>query len=391
MRPLEGIRVLALEHAVAAPLCTRHLADLGAAVIKVERPGSGDFARDYDGFVNGASSHFVWLNRAKRSVTLDLKHAAGREVLGKLVDNADVVVQNFAPGAAARLGISHEALKDTHPALIVCDISGYGESGPMAQRKAYDLLIQAESGVISVTGTPEEPSRIGISIADIATGMYALTGVLGALLRRAATGRGGNVKVAMLDAMAEWMTWPMLRHAYEGSPPPRVPTAHPSLSVYGRYATSDGSVIFGIQNEREWQKLCSGVLGNPALTTDPRFVDERSRQHNRAALAPIVASCLSSMSTSQVELLMEQHGIALGRMNSPIDAWNHEQLRARDRWREVETEAGSVRAMLPPFDLDQYEAPMSAVPALGQHTDEVLGELDYDADAIAGMRSEGVL
>src|ERR1700684_4227096 len=261
MRPLEGMRVIALEHAVAAPLCSRHLADLGADVIKVERPGGGDFARDYDNYVNGICSHFIWLNRGKRSVTLDVKNPAGREILTKLLAGADVLLQNLAPGAAARLGLSHEALRPVHPKLVVCDISGYGESGPMVQKKAYDLLIQAESGLISVTGSPEEPSRVGISIADIATGMYALTGVLGALLRRGRTGQGANVKIAMLDALGEWMTYPMYRVAYAHSPLPRSPTSHPALAPYGAHHTKDGQVIFGLQNEREWGTFCQKVLG----------------------------------------------------------------------------------------------------------------------------------
>ena len=265
MRPLEGMRVVALEHAVAAPLCSRHLADLGADVIKIERPGGGDFARDYDNYVNGICSHFIWLNRGKRSVTLDVKNPGGREVLTRLIAGADVLLQNLAPGAAARLGLSHEALKPAHPKLVVCDISGYGESGPMVQKKAYDLLIQAESGLISVTGSPDEPSRVGISIADIATGMYALTGIMGALLRRARTGEGANVKVAMIDALGEWMTYPMLRHAYAGTPPPRSPTRHPAIAPYGSHRTKDGSIIFGLQNEREWVTFCTNVLRRPEI------------------------------------------------------------------------------------------------------------------------------
>jgi crotonobetainyl-CoA:carnitine CoA-transferase CaiB-like acyl-CoA transferase len=244
------MRVVALEHAVAAPICSRHLADLGADVIKIERPGEGDFARAYDSFVHGLSSHFVWLNRAKRSVTLDLKHEQATDVLDRLLQGADVLLQNLAPGAAARLGLSHEALKPRHPKLVVCDISGYGESGPLAQKKAYDLLIQAESGLISVTGTPETPSRVGISAADIATGMYALTGILSALLRRGRTGEGSNVKIAMLDALGEWMVYPMYRAAYGNSPLPREPGGHPALAPYGAHRTKDGQVIFGLQNER---------------------------------------------------------------------------------------------------------------------------------------------
>ncbi len=278
------MRVIALEHAVAAPICSRHLADLGADVIKIERPGEGDFARHYDSFVHGQSSHFVWLNRAKRSVTLDLKHAQAAEVLDRLLQGADVLLQNLAPGAAARLGLSHAALMPRFPKLVVCDISGYGELGPMAQKKAYDLLIQAESGLISVTGTPETPSRVGISAADIATGMYALTGILSALLRRSRSGEGGNVKIAMLDALGEWMVYPMYRAAYGGSPLPREPGGHPALAPYGAHRTKDGQVIFGLQNEREWKVFCDRVLRRPEVATDPRFATMNDRRENRRAL-----------------------------------------------------------------------------------------------------------
>ena len=267
MRPMEGMRVIALEHAVAAPLCTRHLADLGADVIKIERPGEGDFARAYDTYVNGICSHFIWLNRGKRSVTLDVKNPDARAALDRLIAGADVLIQNLAPGAAARLGLGYEALRPANPKLVVCDISGYGESGPFVRKKAYDLLIQAESGLISVTGSPDEPSRVGISIADIATGMYALTGILAALLRRSRTGEGANVKVAMLDAVAEWMSYPMLRQAYAGSPPPRLPTSHPAIAPYGSHRTKDGQVIFGLQNEREWATFCQKVLGRTDVQT----------------------------------------------------------------------------------------------------------------------------
>ena len=291
MRPMEDMRVIALEHAVAAPLCTRHLADLGADVIKIERPGEGDFARAYDTYVNGICSHFIWLNRGKRSVTLDVKNPDARAALDRLIAGADVLIQNLAPGAAARLGLSYEALRPANPGLVVCDISGYGESGPFVQKKAYDLLIQAESGLISVTGSPDEPSRVGISIADIATGMYALTGILSALLRRSRTGEGANVKVAMLDALGEWMSYPMLRQAYAGSPPPRVPTSHPAIAPYGAHRTKDGQVIFGLQNEREWATFCQKVLGRPDVRTDPRFATQHVRRENRAALTALIEDC----------------------------------------------------------------------------------------------------
>jgi itaconate CoA-transferase len=391
MRPMEGMRVIALEHAVAAPLCTRHLADLGAEVIKIERPGDGDFARGYDDYVNGISSIFIWLNRGKRSVTLDVKQADARAALDRLIGGADVLVQNLAPGAAARLGLTHEALKPANPKLVVCDISGYGESGPFVQKKAYDLLIQAEAGLISVTGSASEPSRVGISIADIATGMYALTGILGALLRRSRTGEGANVKVAMLDALGEWMTYPMLRHAYAGSAQPRVPTSHPAIAPYGAHRTQDGQVILGLQNEREWATFCSKVLGQPQVQIDPRFATMAQRRANREALTALIEDCFSDKSSVDVAALLDQAGIANGRLNEPIDVWNHVQFSARDKWREINTEAGPVRALLPPFSFTDEAAAMGDVPAVGQHTDEVLSEIGFTPQRIAAMRAAGAL
>jgi len=391
MRPMEGMRVVALEHAVAAPLCTRHLADMGAEVIKIERPGEGDFARAYDDYVNGVCSHFIWLNRGKRSVTLDVKHPDSRAALDTLIAGADVLVQNLAPGAAARLGLTHEALKTASPGLVVCDISGYGESGPFVQKKAYDLLIQAESGVISVTGSADAPSRVGISIADIATGMYALTGILGALLRRGRTGEGANVKVAMLDALGEWMTYPMLRHAYAGSPPPRVPTNHPAIAPYGAHRTQDGQVILGLQNEREWATFCSAVLGRPEVQTDARFATQAARRQHRTDLTALIEDFFSDKTSVAVAALLDKAGIANGRLNEPIDVWNHVQFSARDRWREVGTEAGPVRALLPPFTFTDEEAPMGDVPSVGQHTDAVLGEIGFSRERIAMMRAAGAV
>ncbi len=341
MRPLEGMRVIALEHAVAAPICSRHLADLGADVIKIERPVDGDFARSYDSAVKGLSSHFVWLNRGKRSITLDLKNDEGRAVLQKLVEQADVLLQNLAPGAAARLGFSHEALKPRNPKLVVCDISGYGESGPFAKKKAYDLLIQAESGLISVTGTEETPSRVGISAADIATGMYAFSGILSALLRRERSGEGANVKIAMLDALSEWMMYPMYRAAYANAPMPRVPTSHPALAPYGAHRTGDGEVIFGLQNEREWATFCAKVLKRPEVQTDPRFCTMNERREHRAELTALIEELFTTMTSRDVVALLDEAGIANGRLNQSMDVWNHEQLAARDKWREVDTPSGA--------------------------------------------------
>ncbi|HEX4365304.1 MAG TPA: CaiB/BaiF CoA-transferase family protein [Rhodopila sp.] len=388
---MEGMRVIALEHAVAAPLCSRHLADMGADVIKIERPGDGDFARAYDEYVNGMCSHFIWLNRGKRSVTLDVKNPDARAALDTLIAGADVLLQNLAPGAAARLGLTYEALTSKNPKLVVCDISGYGESGPFVRTKAYDLLIQAESGVISVTGSEDEPSRVGISIADIATGMYALTGILGALVRRGRTGQGANVKVAMLDALGEWMTYPMLRHAYAGSRPPRVPTSHPGIAPYGAHRTKDGQIIIGLQNEREWAVFCAKVLKQPDLKTDPRFASQAMRRQNRPALTALIEDVFATMTSVEAAALLEEVGIANGRLNDPIDVWNHVQFEARDRWREIQTAAGPVRALLPPFTFTDEEAVMGDVPSVGQHTDEVLGEIGVSRETIAAMRAAGAV
>ncbi len=391
MRPLDGLRVVALEHAVAGPLCTRHLADLGADVVKVERPGSGDFARAYDTFVRGDSSFFIWLNRGKRSLTLDVKTPAGQGVLHRLVRTADVLVQNLAPGAAARLGMSHAALAPKHPRLVVCDISGYGESGPYARKKAYDLLIQAESGVISVTGTPDTPSRVGISIADIATGMHAHSGVLAALLRRERTGQGANVKIAMLDALVEWMMPPLYRFGYSGTTTPRAPTSHPLLAPYGAHRTGDGQVIFGLQNEREWAIFCAEVLHRPELATDPRFASNIARCEHRDELTALIEARFADKTTREMVELLDRAGIANGRLNAPGDVWMHPQLEARDRWREVGAPSGPVRALLPPVTFTDTEAAMGDVPSLGQHTDGVLTELGYSAAEVERLRRDSVI
>lgn len=389
--PLQGFRVVALEHAVAAPICTRHLADLGAEIIKIERPNDGDFARGYDSFVQGQSSHFVWLNRGKRSVTLDVKRAAGQEILAALVCRADVLVQNLAPGAAARLGLSYDALAPAHPRLIVCDITGYGESGPFAQKKAYDLLIQAESGLISVTGSPDEPSRVGISAADIATGMYAQSGVLAALLRRERIGAGAHVSVAMLDALVEWMMPSVLRWGYAGTETPRAPTSHPLLAPYGAHRVKDGQVIFGLQNEREWATFCIDVLERPELIDDPHFSSNQARRDNRAALTAVIEAAFGEMTREEAVALLDRAGIANGRLNTPKDVWSHEQLAGRDRWRDIRIPGGHARAMLPPVSFGDVGAAMGDVPALGADTDAVLAELGYTVAQVAALRADGVV
>jgi len=391
VRPLEGIRVVALEHAVAAPICSRHMADLGADVIKVERPGEGDFARAYDSFVHGQASFFVWLNRGKRSLTLDLKHPDAAKVLDRLIGGADVLLQNLAPGAAARLGLSHSDLAPRHPKLVVCDISGYGESGPFAQKKAYDLLIQAESGLIAVTGTEDTPSRVGISAADIATGMYALSGILAALVRRGRSGEGANVKIAMLDALAEWMTYPLYRVAYGNSPVPRLPTSHPALTPYGAHRTKDGQVIFGVQNEREWVTFCAKVMEQPELASDRRFCDTNARREHRVELTALIEDYLADKTSLDVVAKLDRAGIANGRLNAVSDVWEHVQFTARDRWREVNTPGGQVRALLPPFTFTDVEAAMGDVPALGEHTDMVLRELGFAAAEIQALRATGAV
>jgi crotonobetainyl-CoA:carnitine CoA-transferase CaiB-like acyl-CoA transferase len=392
-RPLDGITVVAVEHAVAAPLCSRHLADLGARVIKIERPEGGDFARAYDAAVHGSSSFFIWLNRGKESLTLDLKHPEARAALLRLIGRADVLVQNLAPGASARLGLSYADLSPSNPGLIVCDISGYGETGPMADKKAYDLLIQAESGIISVTGTPEQPSRVGVSVADIATGMYAQSAVLAALVRRGRTGRGARVSVTMLDALGEWMTYPIYRALYTGAPPVRQATGHPIVAPYGAhragYGDDAGEIIFGLQNDREWVAFCAVVMEDAAMAEDPSYATNLARCENRAALTAAIEARLTSMTKTEAIALLDRAGIASGRLNDAHAVAAHEQFAARDRWREVVTEAGAVRALLPAVTFDDVAAAMGPVPSLGQHTDAILSELGLDAPAIAAMRAAG--
>jgi itaconate CoA-transferase len=374
-RPLDGITVVSLEHAIAAPFATRQLADLGARVIKVERPGAGDFARAYDSRVRGQASHFVWTNRSKESLALDLKEADSLAALKVLIAKADVLVQNLAPGAAARMGLSFEALHEAHPKLIVCDISGYGEDGPYRDKKAYDLLIQAEAGLLSVTGTPDTPSKAGNSMADIAAGMYAYSSILAALLQRARTGVGSHIDVSMLESLAEWMNYPMY-YAFDGAPPPpRTGASHASIYPYGPFTTRDGAVILGIQNEREWAGFCDKVLGNAALAADPRFDSNARRNENRAALQAIILEVFRALGTAQVEQRLEAAQIANARMNDMAGVWSHPQLKARERWRQVGSPAGDIPALLPPGRNNSFDYRMDAVPAVGEHTQAILQEL----------------
>jgi itaconate CoA-transferase len=392
MRPLDGITVVSLEHAVAAPFATRQLGDLGARVIKVERPGVGDFARDYDRRVRGQASYFVWLNRSKESLTLDLKHSQARRILGELLSKADVLVQNLAPGAAARLGLSAETLRPAHAGLIVCDISGYGHSGPYRDKKAYDLLIQAEAGLLSVTGTPNEVARAGISVADVAAGMVAHSAVLAALIQRGRTGRGSHIEVSMLEALAEWMGNP-LYYAIDGQEqPPRAGASHPSIYPYGPFAAGDGkTVLFGLQNEREWGAFCGRVLQRPALAADPRFYTNARRSANREALQALIEAAFATLSAAQVVERLDAAGIGNGRVNCMAELWSHPQLQARRRWTQVMSPAGPIPALKPPATTDSFECRMDAVPALGEHSESILVELGYAATEIAQFRAQQII
>ena len=390
MQPLKGLTVITLEHAIAAPLATRHLADLGARIIKIERPGVGDFARGYDQRVRGLASHFVWTNRSKESLTLDVKHPEAAAILQRLVlDKADVLVQNLAPGAAARLGLGYEALAEKKPSIIVCDISGYGADGPYRDKKAYDLLIQSEAGFVSVTGTPDEPCKAGPSIADIAAGMYAYTNILAALLERGQTGRGQHIDISMLEALTEWTSYP-LYYAFEGAaPPPRTGAAHATIYPYGPFPTGadGGSVMLGLQNEREWVNFCSKVLAQPALATDARFAGNAQRVAARDALREIIVEAFRPLSAPQVVERLEAAQIANARVNTMHEVWAHPQLKARGRWREIGSPAGPLPALLPPGSWNHGAPRMDPVPALGEHTDALLAELGVDAATVQALRA----
>jgi itaconate CoA-transferase len=392
VRPLDGITVVALEHAIAAPFCTRQLADMGARVIKIERPQVGDFARAYDTRVRGLASHFVWTNRSKESLTLDVKHPQAREILGRLIGGADVLVQNLAPGAATRLGLSYEQLAPTHPRLIVCDISGYGSTGPYVDKKAYDLLIQGEAGFLSITGTPASPGKAGNSIADISAGMYAYSSILAALLQRQRTGHGTRIDVSLLETMSEWMSY-ALYYAFEGSPPPaRTGASHATIYPYGPFKAGDGRIVMlGIQNEREWAKFCEQVLRRPELGSDPLYANNSLRVASRTRLERVIMEAFSDLSAEDVVARLDAAGIANARMNEMQEVWAHPQLAARGRWTEVDTPAGAIPALIPPALPSDVPPRMDPVPKLGEHTDSILTRLGYDAAAIARLRAANAI
>ena len=389
MTPLAGMTVVTLEHAIAAPFATRQLADLGARVIKIERPGVGDFARAYDERVGGLASHFVWTNRGKESLTLDVKHPEAQAILMRLVlEHADVVVQNLAPGAAARLGLAYAALSAVKPPLIVCDISGYGEDGPYRDKKAYDLMIQSEAGFLSITGSEHEPAKAGLSIADIAAGMYAYSNILAALLERGRTGRGQHLDISMLESLVEWMSYP-LYYAYEGAPPPpRTGASHATIYPYGPFPAGDGkTVMLGLQNEREWAAFCAKVLMQPELATDPRYVNNSKRSAAREQLRALIVAEFAQLSADDVVRRLDDAQIANAQVNDMKAVWDHPQLLARRRWLEVDSPAGRIPALLPPGARPDAAHGAGPVPALGAHTDAILASLGYTTDAIAKLRA----
>jgi itaconate CoA-transferase len=390
--PLNGVTVISLEQAVAAPFATRQLADLGARVIKIERPGGGDFARDYDRTVEGMSSYFVWLNRSKESLTLDLKQPAAQPVLSRLLERADVFVQNLAPGAADRLGLSSGALRARHPRLITCAISGYGASGPYAQRKAYDMLVQAEAGLVSLTGTEDAPSRVGISVADIAAAMYAYSGVLTALVGRAASGVGAAIEVSLFDALAEWMGAPAYYTGYGGSEPPRSGAAHATIAPYELFVSQDGVEIYlAVQNGREWTRFCGHVLERAELGEDPRFASNAMRVLHRPLLHELIAEVFARLPAVEILDRLERADIACARRNSVAEFLDHPQLAGRDSWRTIGSPVGPLRALRPPVRMQGIDPVMGPVPSLGQHNQAILEELGFEAAAISAWRKEQVI
>ena len=392
MRPLDGITIVALEHVIAAPFATRQLADLGARVIKIERPGGGDFARNYDERAQGMSSHFTWVNRSKESLTLDLKQDAALSILKKLLETADVFVQNLAPGAAARMGLSPDTLQAINPKLIYCNLSGYGEDGPYRDKKAYDLLIQSEAGLLSITGTPEVPSKVGISIADIAAGMYTYTNILAALLQRQKTGKGSVIDISMLEALGEWMGYPMYYSMDGASPPPRTGAAHATIFPYGPYQAGDGkTVMLGLQNEREWALFCEKVLNQPELANDPRFDKNFKRNENRTELTQIILKIFSTLTSEQVIAKLDEAQIANASLNDMHQFWAHPQLKARGRWASVDSPKGQISALLPPGVNNSYQYRMDKIPGVGEHTRTILNELGYSDEAIKALEQQAAI
>jgi crotonobetainyl-CoA:carnitine CoA-transferase CaiB-like acyl-CoA transferase len=390
--PLQGVLVVALEQVIAGPFATRQLAELGARVIKIERPGLGDPARAYDRTVKGLSSHFVWTNRSKESLALDVKHPRAREILERLLHKADVFLQNLAPGAVERLGLGAAELRRKHPGLVWCGISGYGPAGPYADKKAYDLLVQCEAGLLSVTGSAESPAKAGVPVADIAAGMYAYSSILAALLRRQRTGEGATLDITMLEALGEWMGFPAYFTAYGGTAPPRSGAYHATIVPYGPFRAGDGgSVFLSVQNEREFARFCERVLDNPSLAQDPRFSTGPARQANREAMHAVIDAAFSRLDSSELVRRLEAADIANARLNSVEAFWQHPQLAARDRWRKVGSPAGEIDALKPPANFEGLEPRMEAVPAVGEHSDAILAELGYGAGEIARLRQDKAL
>jgi itaconate CoA-transferase len=392
MRPLEGITVVALEQVIAGPFATRQLAELGARVIKIERPKVGDASRSYDNTVSGLSSHFVWVNRSKESLSLNVKRPEAQQVLERLLAKADVFLQNLAPGAAERLGLGAEALRRKHPKLIWCGISGYGPDGPYADKKAYDLLVQCEAGLLSVTGTPETPAKAGIPVADIAAGMYAFSSILAALIRRSRTGEGATLDITMFESLGEWMGFPAYFTAYGGSAPPRSGAYHATIVPYGPFKAGDGGTVFlSVQNEAEFGRFCDLVLKDTSLKEDSRFSSSPSRLQNREALHAQIDRVFSRITHPEVIQRLEAADIANARLNDMAEFWAHPQLKARGRWTQVESPAGRIDALKPPFNLDGMEPRMDAVPAAGEHTRAILEELGYSAAQIERLDAEGAI
>jgi len=391
-RPLEGLLVVAVEQAVAAPFASRQLADLGARVIKIERPGVGDFARSYDTTVKGLASHFVWINRSKESLSLDLKRPEAVDVMHRLIARADVFIHNLAPGAMGRLGFGADVLRAAHPRLVVCEVSGYGTTGPYRDKKAYDLLVQSEAGLVSITGTPETPSKVGISIADIAAGMYAFSSILAALLRRASTGAGAVLDISMFDSVAEWMGYPAYYAMYSGTPPQRSGAAHPTIAPYGPYPAGDGkSVFIGLQNEREWVRFCNEVIERPDLLADPRFSSNSGRVEHRAELDRAMTESFARRSATELIARLDAAQIANARMNDVREFLEHPQLEERGRWKDIDSPAGPIRALVPPFGFEDMAPRMEKIPSLGEHTDPILLELGIAQHVIDAWRQKGIV